>query len=92
VSDAQDEKTYSLEDALQAQKALRQMAGLQPEEFPVQAFVGMISDEIEMLRKQGRSDDEIATAISNNSNIKITADEIRDHYATPEERQQGAHG
>ena len=43
-------KTYSLEQAIRAQKALRDAAGLSPEMFPVQAFVGMISDEIEKLR------------------------------------------
>jgi hypothetical protein len=92
VSEPQNEKTYPLEDALQAQKALRQLAGLKPEEFPLPAFVGMISDEVETLRKQGRSDEEIAATIVNNSNIKVTAEEIRQYYATPEERQHGAHG
>ena len=39
-------KTYSVEEAIQAQKALRTLGGLEPERFPVEAFVGMISDEI----------------------------------------------
>ena len=43
-------KTYSVEQAIQAQKALRHAAGLGPEMFPIQAFVGMISDEIQELR------------------------------------------
>ncbi len=47
-------KTYPIEQALRAQKALREAAGLGPEMFPVEAFVGMISDEIEQLRSQGR--------------------------------------
>jgi hypothetical protein len=81
-------KTYSLEQAVRAQKALRDAAGLGPERFPVQAFVGMISDEIEKLHSQGKSDQEIATLIAANSNIKITAAEIAEHYASPEERQQ----
>jgi hypothetical protein len=49
-------KTYSPEQAMRAQKAPRDAAGLGPEMFPVQAFVGMISDEIEKLRSQGKSD------------------------------------
>ena len=79
-------KTYPVEEALRAQKALRELAGLKPEMFPIQAFVGMISDEIETLRKQGRTDDEIAKAITASSNISISASEISAHYATPEER------
>ncbi len=81
-------KTYPVAEALQAQKALREAAGLGPEMFPIQAFVGMISDEIEELRKQGKTDDEIASMITSNSNIEITASEIGENYAPPEERRQ----
>jgi hypothetical protein len=49
-------KMYSVEEAIKAQKSLRQAAGLETEEFPIQAFVGMISDEIESLRRRGKSD------------------------------------
>lgn len=79
-------KTYPLEEALKAQSALRTLAGLGPEQFPVQAFVGMISDEIEQLRNQGKTDSEIATVIEANSKIRITAADIADNYASPEER------
>ncbi len=76
----------SLEAALKAQSALRASAGLEPETFPVSEFVGMISDEIEHLRKTGRSDNDIANIISQNSPIEITASEITRHYAPPEAR------
>ncbi len=79
-------KTYPLEEAVQAQKALRALGGLGPETFPIQAFVGMISDEIEHLRNLGHTDEEIARAITSNSKIEITADEIAENYASPEER------
>ena len=79
-------KTYPIEQALRAQKALREAAGLGPEEFPVEAFVGMISDEIEQLRLQGKTDGEIAALITQNSNIQITAQEISANYASPEDR------
>jgi hypothetical protein len=81
-------KTYPLEQALQAQKALRAAAGLGPEMFPIEAFVGMISDEIEQLRSQGKSDDQIAAIITKNSTIQITAAEIAQNYASPEDRHQ----
>ena len=65
-------KSYPIEEALRAQKALRQQAGLGPELFPIEAFVGMISDEIETLRSKGHSDEDIARTISSNSKIEIT--------------------
>ena len=79
-------KLYPVEEAVKAQKSLRDAAGLEPEQFPIQAFVGMISDEIESLRKRGKSDEEIARIIRQNSTIEITAAEIAENYASPEER------
>jgi hypothetical protein len=46
----------------------------------------MISDEIELLRKHGRSDQEIASMIVQNSAIHITSEEIAACYASPEQR------
>ena len=76
-------KSYPIEEALCAQKALRQQAGLGPELFPIEAFVGMISDEIETLRSKGHSDEDIARTIPSNSKIEITAAEIAANYASP---------
>ena len=81
-------RTYPLQEALKAQSALRNAAGLAPEQFPIQAFVGMISDEIETLRSQGKTDDQIADLIRKNSNVEITPEEIAENYASPEERHQ----
>jgi hypothetical protein len=83
---SQEGKTYPVEEAVHAQKALRELAGLEPEMFPIEAFVGMISDEVETLRSQGRSDEEIARTISTTSKIQITAAEIAANYASPEQR------
>ncbi len=80
-------KLYPLDETLKALAALRQAAGLPPEQFPIQAFVGMISDEIESLRKRGKTDEDIAALIQQNSSIAITAAEIAENYASPEERQ-----
>ncbi len=79
---------YPVEEAIRAQKALREAAGLGPEQFPIQAFVGMISDEVDQLRQLGKSDDEIASLIEANSSIRITASEIAKNYASAEERHQ----
>ena len=77
---------YPVEEAVQAQKALRTLGRLGPEIFPIQAFVGMISDEIEHLRNLGHSDEEIARVIAANSKIEITGAEIAENYASPEKR------
>lgn len=81
-------KTYLVEQAVRAQKALRDAAGLGAEHFSLEAFVGMISDEIHVLRSQGKTDAEIADLISSNSSIAITATEIADNYCSPENRHQ----
>ena len=81
-------KTYPLAETLKALDALRSAAGLEPEEFPIQAFVGMISDEVEALRNRGKSDAEIVALIEQSSSIQITPEELAAHYATPEERHQ----
>ena len=86
-----EQKVYPVEEAIRAQKALRALAGLGREMFPLQAFVGMISDEVEALRAKGHTDAEIAQTISENSSIAITADEIAANYALPE-RRHGEHG
>lgn len=79
-------KSYPIEEAVRAQKALRTAAGLGPEMFPLQAFVGMISDEIDSLRKAGRSDEQIAALVCRNSSIQISGDEIAQSYASREQR------
>jgi hypothetical protein len=85
MSTNNQEKAYPLTEALRAQKALRDLAGLKPEMFPVSSFVGMVSDEIE-IRKQGRSDEEIARTIAEHSSIEVSADDLASYYAPPEER------
>jgi hypothetical protein len=86
MTDTREYKTYPLEEAVRAQTALRELAGLGPQRFPIQAFVGMISDEIESLRNQGRSEEDLAQAIQAHSAISITAADISAYYSSPHER------
>ena len=79
-------KLYPVEEAVKAQKSLREAAGLEPEQFGIQAFVGMISDEIELLRQRGKSDEEIAAIVQEHSAIRISASEIAANYASPDKR------
>ena len=86
MPDPSNSKTYPVAEAVRAQAALRDLAGLGPEMFPVQAFIGMISDEIETLRSQGHTDEEIARTIQSHSDISLTAKDIAENYASPEQR------
>lgn len=73
-------KTFSLEESLRAQQALRRAARLGPEQFPIEAFVGMISDEVETLHSQGMTDERITVLIHEASGIEISAAELADNY------------
>jgi hypothetical protein len=46
----------------------------------------MISDVIQHLRAQGKTDGEIASLIAANSSIEIPPSEISGNYASPEAR------
>ncbi len=81
-----DERGYELAEALKAQAALRRTAGMGEERFSIEALVGMISDEIETLRGQGRTDEEIARVIAGSSAVRVSAEEIGRYYASAEER------
>lgn len=88
MSDRTSTESISLQQALRAQRALRDAAGLGEEQFPVEAFVGMISDEVDALRQKGHTDEQIAALIRKNGDIPITADELAAHYAPASQRHQ----
>ena len=81
-----DEPVFTAEDALATTASLRRALGLEPELFPVQAFIGMISDEIEQCRERGQDDAAIAALVSKVTGKAVTADLIARFYAPPEER------
>lgn len=80
---------FDLDEALRARRALRDALGLGAERFPMPAFVGMISDEVEQMRAAGRTDDEVAAIVSRETGKEVTADEIARHYAEPDARGHG---
>ena len=80
---------FTLAQAMAAQRRLRQELGLGEERFPLPAFVGMVSDEIEQLRDAGHDDRAIAGLIGDATGHPITAKEIAQHYAPPEARGHG---
>ncbi len=54
--------------------------------FPLPAFVGMISDEVDTLRGQGKSDEDIVELVRASSGIEISTGELRENFATAEQR------
>lgn len=81
-----DDLTFTGEQAATAQTALREALGLPLENFPVQAFIGMISDEIEQLRAAGHGDAAIAKLVSGATGKTIGAETIDRFYASPQAR------
>jgi len=80
------DKGFSVEEAVSVQRELRRSLGLGPETFPLPAFIGMISDEIEQFRASGRSDADIAQVIKTTVGRDVSADDIARFYALPEQR------
>ncbi|MDX2266081.1 MAG: hypothetical protein NW215_14065 [Hyphomicrobiales bacterium] len=81
------ETMFTLADFLTAQKALRDASGAEEETFNIEELIGMASDEIEMLKDQGKSDDEIAALMQKATGKPVTGAEVKEHYLTPEERE-----
>ena len=87
-----DDQTFSVEDAVTVQRELRRSLGLGAETFPLPAFVGMISDEIEQFRAAGKSDADVAAVIKTVSGRDVSPDDLARFYAPPEERHGGGPG
>ncbi len=70
---------FTSEDVVVAQKALRLSLGLAPKPLSKAAFVDALHDEIDQLRRVGRSDAEIAALLSSALGRTIGADAIEAH-------------
>lgn len=77
---------FTTDELVAAQRTMRAALGMSPEEFPLEAFVGMISDEVEQLRKIGMEDDEIARLVSSATRANVSGESIRRYYAPPRAR------
>jgi hypothetical protein len=78
--------TFTGRQAADPQTALRKALGLPPQDFSLQAFVGMISDEIEQLRASGKDDADIAAIVSEAIGRTIDAENTAEFYASAEAR------
>ena len=80
------ELTFTIEQLVAVQNTLRETLDSSPVEFPLQAFIGMISDEIEQLRVRGMSDEDIAALVVKATSVPVSGDAIRLYYTPPEAR------
>ena len=87
-----EDPTFSAEEAVAVQRELRRSLGLGAEAFPLPAFVGMISDEIEQFRAAGKSDADIAAVIKTTVGRDVRPEDLSRFYASPDERRGGGHG
>lgn len=81
-----DDTTYTLAEALAAQKALREAAGAEEEIFELADVIGMVSDEIDMLKEQGHALDKIAALVQSATGKPVTAADIEKYYVPADER------
>jgi hypothetical protein len=68
------------------QKALREASGAEEEMFDLAEVIGMVSDEIDMLKDQGRSEAEIAGLIKQATGKPVTTDDVKKYYVPADER------
>ena len=61
---AEREQTFSMDEVVKARHALRTAMGIESKALGTTAFLALLGDEIAQLRKTGRSDADIAKAIS----------------------------
>ena len=83
-----EDEGFSADQTASATIALRAELGLPPQRFPIETFVGMISDEIEAMRDAGKSDGDISRILRERCAIDIDAATLARHYASPNERRQ----
>ncbi len=80
---------FSAQEAITVQREMRRALGLAAETFPLPAFIGMISDEIEQFRAVGRSDADVAALIRATTGREVDPADIAKFYASPAARDAG---
>lgn len=76
----QTDQSYTAEQIALASRDLRDAAGAPEEQFTLRQAVGMLSDEIRLLRERGFSNERIADLFTS-FDIQATASDIEDFYA-----------
>ena len=71
----QDSSTYTADQVARAARELREAAGASQERFTAAQVVGMLADEVRLLRERGFSDERIADLFTG-FDIEVTPDQV----------------
>jgi hypothetical protein len=80
-----DETMYTADQVATAARELREASGSEEELFSGEQVIGMLGDEIRLLRERGFTDERIAGLFSG-FDIEVTAEEIARHSSEQPER------
>jgi hypothetical protein len=78
--------SFSVDDVTIAQNEMRHILGLPEPRFSFPTFIGMLSDEIEQMRRAGHTNEMVAQTISRATGHSIEAIDVQRHYLPVEER------
>ena len=77
-----EEMTYTADQVAVAARELRQAAGSDEQRFTGSQVVGMLSDEIRLLRERGFNDARIADLLTG-FDIRVSAQDVARHSERP---------
>lgn len=77
-----EEASYTADQVAVAARELRQAAGSDEERFTAPQVLGMLSDEIRLLRERGFNDAKIADLLTG-FDIRVSAGDVSRHTAPP---------
>ncbi len=80
-----DKSTFTLAEALNAQKALREASGAKEEPLDLTDLAGIAAEEIELLQEQGKSWDDMAAMVQSVTGKTVTGAELEKAYGSLEE-------
>lgn len=77
---------FSIDDVVLAQNEMRHMLCLPDPQFSMPTFIGMLSDEIEQMRRAGHTDELVAETIRRATGQHVEAGDVGRYYLSIEER------
>lgn len=77
------DSTYTVDQVARVAIELRQAAGTEEQRFSGEQVIGMLSEEIRLLRERGFTDDQIADLLSG-FDIDVTAKDIAHAVGEPD--------
>ena len=77
--------TFSAQELAQIQRLLREAANEPVESFETEAAMGTLSEEIDTLRRNGMTNDDIAALLTQGAGATITAEQVAQLYGAASE-------